>query len=108
LKLSESIDQIKKERNAIILAHIYQRGEVQEIADFIGDSLDLSRKAVNTKADVIVFCGVRFMAETAAILNPGKTVLLPDKSAGCGLADMATDEQIVRIIKQNPGMAVVS
>ncbi|MBN2213579.1 MAG: quinolinate synthase NadA [Bacteroidales bacterium] len=106
--LIESINKLKKKRNAIILAHVYQRGEVQDIADFVGDSLDLSRRAVCTKADVIVFCGVQFMAETAAILNPYKTVLLPDKNAGCGLADMATDEQIIRIKKQNPGIGVVS
>jgi len=95
-ELTESIKKLKKERNAIILAHVYQRGEVQDIADYVGDSLDLSRQAVATKADVIVFCGVQFMAETAAILNPYKTVLLPDKNAGCGLADMATDEQIIK------------
>jgi len=107
-KLTASINKLKEERNAIILAHVYQRGAVQDIADYVGDSLDLSRKAVNTKADVIVFCGVQFMAETAAILNPHKTVLLPDKNAGCGLADMATDEQIIRLKNQNPGLAVVS
>jgi len=107
-KLKESINKLKKERNAIILAHVYQQGEVQDIADYVGDSLDLSRKAVNTKADIIVLCGVQFMAETAAILNPDKTVLLPDKNAGCGLADMATDEQIITLKNQNPGTAVVS
>jgi quinolinate synthase len=107
-KLVESIKKLKKERNAIILSHVYQRGEVQDIADYVGDSLDLSRRAVRTKADVIVFCGVQFMAETAAILNPHKTVLLPDKNAGCGLADMATGVQILKVKKQNPGMAVVS
>jgi len=107
-KLTASIKELKKTRNAVILAHVYQRGEVQDIADFVGDSLDLSRRAVNTKADVIIFCGVQFMAETAAILNAYKTVLLPDKNAGCGLADMATDEQIIRLKKQNPGIAVVS
>lgn len=107
-KLIESIKNLKKEKNAVILAHVYQRGEVQDIADYVGDSLDLSRKAVGTEADVIVFCGVQFMAETAAILNPYKTVLLPDKNAGCGLADMATDEQIIKLKKQNRGLAVVS
>jgi len=81
---------------------------VQEIADYVGDSLDLSRKAVNTNASVIVFCGVQFMAETAAILNPDKTILLPDKNAGCGLADMASDKQIIRFKDQNPDLAVVS
>ena len=107
-ELNESIRRLKKERNAIILAHVYQRGEVQDIADYVGDSLDLSRKVVSTKAEVIVFCGVQFMAETAAILNPYKTILLPDKNAGCGLADLATDEQIIKLRKQNPEMSVVS
>ena len=83
----------KRRRNAVILAHVYQRGEVQDIADFTGDSLELSRKAMDTEADVIVFCGVRFMAETAAIINPDKTVLLPEY-AGCALADMATTKQL--------------
>ncbi len=106
--LIESIIKLKKERNAIILAHVYQQGEVQDIADYVGDSLDLSRKAVNTNAEVIVFCGVQFMAETAAILNPHKTVLLPDKNAGCGLADMATDEQIINLKNQYPDIAIVS
>ncbi|MBA7621849.1 Quinolinate synthase A [subsurface metagenome] len=107
-KLKATINKLKKERNAIILAHVYQRGEVQDIADFVGDSLDLSRRAVKTKADVIVFCGVQFMAETAAIINPYKTVLLPDKNAGCGLADMAAGEQIIKFKKQNPYTTVVS
>jgi quinolinate synthase len=107
-KLTESIKKLKKERNAIILAHVYQRGEVQDIADYVGDSLGLSSKAVNTKADVIIFCGVQFMAETAAILNPYKKVLLPDKNVGCGLADMATDEQIIKMKKQNPNAEVLS
>ena len=107
-KLIESIKELKIRRNAIVLAHVYQRGDVQDIADYVGDSLDLSRKAVATKADVIVLCGVQFMAETAAILNPSKTVLLPDKNAGCGLADMATDEQIIKLKKQDPDLAVVS
>ncbi|MDB4583943.1 quinolinate synthase NadA [Draconibacterium sp.] len=107
-KQIEAIKQLKEEKNAVILAHVYQRGEVQDIADYVGDSLDLSRKAVQTNADVIVFCGVQFMAETAAILNPGKTVLLPDKNAGCGLADMATAEQVTRIKNQNPELKVVS
>jgi quinolinate synthase len=107
-KLVESVNRLKKEKNAVILAHVYQRGEVQDIADYVGDSLDLSRKAVQTNAEVIVFCGVQFMAETAAILNPNKTVLLPDKNAGCGLADMATSQQVARIKNRNPGLKVVS
>jgi quinolinate synthase len=107
-ELAESIQELKQERKAIILAHVYQRGEIQDIADFVGDSLDLSRKAVGTDADVIVFCGVQFMAETAAILNPSKTVLLPDIKAGCGLADMATAEQIGEYKKTTPPLEVVS
>ena len=107
-ELAESVNLLKKKRNAIILAHVYQPAEVQDIADYVGDSLDLSRKAVQTNADVIVFCGVQFMAETAAILNPGKTVLLPDRYAGCGLADMATAQQVNEIKKKNPELKVVS
>jgi quinolinate synthase len=107
-KLVESVKRLKKEKNAVILAHVYQRGEVQDVADYIGDSLELSRKAVQTNAEVIVFCGVQFMAETAAILNPEKTILLPDKNAGCGLADMATAEQVIKIKNQNSELKVVS
>src|SRR3972149_8829066 len=86
-KLREQIRRLRKERNAVILSHNYQRGEVQDIADFVGDSLELSQKAAKTEAEVIVFCGVHFMAETAAILNPGKTVLLPRLDVGCCLAE---------------------
>jgi quinolinate synthase len=107
-KQIEKIKQLKEEKNAIILAHVYQRGEVQDIADYVGDSLELSRKAVQTSAGIIVFCGVQFMAETASILNPGKIILLPDKKAGCGLADMATAEQVVMIKNQNTEFKVVS
>lgn len=82
-RLLEKIEQLKQQRNAVILAHNYQPGRIQDIADFCGDSLGLSIKAAETDAEVIVFCGVLFMAETAAILSPEKTVLLPDKLAGC-------------------------
>jgi len=106
--MKEEIKKLKEEKNAVILAHVYQRGEVQDMADFVGDSLDLSKKAVSTKADVIVFCGVQFMAETSAILNPEKKVILPDKNAGCGLADMASVEQLKMLKKQYPRATVVS
>jgi len=104
----KSIEKLKKQKNAAILAHVYQRGEVQDIADFLGDSLALSRQAMSTEADVLVFCGVLFMAETAAILSPQKVVLLPDKHAGCGLADMATVEQLRALKRKYPEAAVVS
>lgn len=84
-RLIEAIDRLRKERNAVILAHYYQDGEIQDLADFVGDSLDLSRKAAATDADVILFCGVKFMAEVAKILSPEKTVILPDEEAGCSL-----------------------
>ena len=103
----EKISQLKKERNAVILAHNYQPGEIQDLADFCGDSLGLSIEASKTDAEMIVFCGVKFMAETAAILSPEKTVLLPDKTAGCPMADMITAEQLRELKGKFPDAIVV-
>jgi quinolinate synthase len=100
--------RLKEERRAVILAHSYQRPEVQDIADFVGDSLGLSREATRTDADVIVFCGVHFMAETAAILNPEKTVLLPDLEAGCSLAETINPEDVRAWREQHPDGIVVA
>jgi len=105
--IAERILRLKKDRNAVILAHLYQRGEVQDAADFVGDSLELSRKAAGAEADVIVFCGVYFMAESAKILSPDKTVLLPVLEAGCPMADMATPEGVRKLRAQYPEAAVV-
>jgi len=105
------VDEIRsraRERNAVILAHNYQRPEVQDLADYVGDSLGLSREAARTGADVIVFCGVHFMAETAAILSPSKTVLLPDLAAGCSLAATITADQLRAWKAEHPGAVVVS
>lgn len=101
------IKQLKKEKNAIILAHNYQRGDVQDIADFVGDSFGLSQKAVSSGADVIVFCGVDFMAESAAVLNPDKTVLMPELSAQCPMAAMITPESLKLEKEKYPDAAVV-
>ncbi|MGI5823418.1 MAG: quinolinate synthase NadA [Dethiobacteria bacterium] len=106
--LLQKIKEFKIERNAMILAHNYQREEIQQVADFVGDSLELSRKAADSTAEVIVFCGVRFMAEVAAILAPEKIVLLPDHHAGCSLADMVTAADLRQKKKEHPQAAVVA
>ena len=102
------INQLKKEKNAIILAHFYQNSEIQDIADFVGDSLDLSRKAEKNDADVIVFAGVHFMAETAKILAPHKKVLIPDLNAGCSLADSCPPDEFAAFKQKYPGHTVIS
>ncbi|MBI4243788.1 MAG: quinolinate synthase NadA [Planctomycetes bacterium] len=105
--MQEYILELKKKRNAIILAHNYQRGEVQDIADVIGDSLLLAQKAAKTDCEIIVFCGVHFMAETAAIFSPEKIVLIPDKEAGCSLASMISVDSLCKWKSEHPGAIVV-
>ena len=107
MNLKEEIQKLKNERNAVILAHNYCRGEVQDIADYTGDSLELARKATQVEADVIVFCGVYFMAETAKILNPSKKVLIPDAEAGCPMADMITGAQLRELKARHPNAKAV-
>ncbi|HNY72849.1 MAG TPA: quinolinate synthase NadA [Syntrophales bacterium] len=107
MSIAERIQQLKKERNAVILAHNYQIPAVQDIADFVGDSLGLSIQASKTDAEVIVFCGVHFMAETAKILSPEKTVLLPEKAAGCLMADMIDADQLRALKAEHPGAKVL-
>jgi len=104
----KEILRLKKEKNAIILAHYYQTGDIQDLADFVGDSLALSQKAASNDADIILFAGVKFMAETAKILSPGKKVLLPDLNAGCSLADSCRAEDFKKFIDENPGRTVVT
>ncbi|MDR2863191.1 MAG: quinolinate synthase NadA [Puniceicoccales bacterium] len=106
--IQEEILRLKRERNAVLLAHNYQVDEIQQIADYVGDSLGLSYKAAETQADVIVFCGVHFMAETAKIVNPSKTVLLPEMDAGCSLSDSCPAEKLAAYKAANPGLYVVA
>jgi quinolinate synthase len=107
MNIEQRIKELKCKKNAIILAHNYQRPEVQDIADFVGDSLELSLKAKTTSASTVVFCGVKFMAETAKILAPEKIVLLPEEQAGCPLADMINPNQLIELKKKYPGVLVV-
>ncbi|OYX89814.1 MAG: quinolinate synthase, partial [Novosphingobium sp. 35-62-5] len=102
LDLRAEIDRLRKERNAVILAHYYQRPEIQDLADFVGDSLELSRKAAATDADVIAFCGVKFMADTAKILSPQKIVVLPDMDAGCSLEDSCPPDKFKAFREAHP------
>jgi quinolinate synthase len=108
LDLRAEIDRLRKSRNAVILAHYYQKPEIQDLADFVGDSLDLSRKAQATDADVIAFCGVRFMAEVAKILSPQKTVILPDMDAGCSLEDSCPPKQFAAFRAAHPDHIALS
>ncbi|MFA6468323.1 MAG: quinolinate synthase NadA [Bacteroidota bacterium] len=107
-ELEEGIRTLKKERNAVILAHYYQESEIQDLADFVGDSLELSRKAASTTADVIVFCGVHFMAETAKILNPHKPVLLPDLLAGCSLSEGCPPAAFKKFREEHPNHLAIT
>lgn len=106
--IKERILDLKQKRNAIILAHCYQNPEVQDIADFVGDSLGLSQQAAGTDAEVVVFCGVHFMAETAYILSSDKKILIPDPAAGCPLADMVAAQDIIKYREEHPDTVVVS
>lgn len=108
MALKEKIEAFKRERNAVILAHYYTEGDVQDVADFVGDSLALSQKAATTDADVILFAGVHFMGETAKILSPQKTVLMPDIAAGCSLADSCRAEDFAAFIAAHPGHTAIS
>ena len=106
--LIKAIKELKKEKNAIILGHYYQKGEIQDIADYVGDSLALAQLAAKTEADIIVMCGVHFMGETAKVLCPDKKVLVPDMEAGCSLADSCPADQFAQVVKEHPGHTVIS
>ena len=108
LDLFAEIEQLKKEKNAVVLAHYYQEPDIQDVADYIGDSLGLAQQAEKTKADMIVFAGVHFMAETAKILNPSKTVVIPDLKAGCSLSDSCPPQLFKKYREQHPDHVVVS
>ena len=108
MDLAKEINKIKKEKNAILLAHYYQTGDIQDIADFVGDSLDLSRKAATADCEIIVFSGVHFMAETAKILSPEKKVIIPDLNAGCSLADSCPVKEFKKFLKEYPDHTVIS
>lgn len=108
MDLKEEIFRLKKEKNAIVMAHYYTTGDIQSVADYVGDSLSLAQKAAKTDADIIVLCGVHFMGETAKILCPDKKVLVPDMNAGCSLADSCKAEEFKKFIEENPGHMVIS
>jgi quinolinate synthase len=107
-ELTTAIEKLKKEKNAVILAHYYQKGEIQDIADYVGDSLALAQWAAKTDADIIVMCGVHFMGETAKILCPNKKVLVPDMAAGCSLADSCPADKFASFVAEHPGHTVIS
>ena len=108
INIVDEINKMRIEKNAVILAHFYQTGDIQDIADFVGDSLALSREAAKSKADIILFAGVHFMAETAKLLAPGKKVLIPDLNAGCSLADSCPPDEFKKFVEANPGRTVIS
>lgn len=108
IDLTEEINRMRKEKNAVIMAHYYQQGEIQDIADFVGDSLALAQQAALTDADIIVLCGVHFMGETAKILCPDKKVIIPDLNAGCSLADSCPADEFEKFVKSHPGHTVIS
>ena len=104
----KEIERLKKEKNAVIMGHYYQTGDIQDIADYVGDSLALAQQAAKTYADIIVLCGVHFMGETAKVLCPDKKVLVPDMAAGCSLADSCPANQFEAFVKAHPGYTVIS